>query len=211
MERFANNIVAKMKTADLISEDEIEIYRYGVLVVLERSMSYALIFVLALILHCVLEIALFLSSFSILRKFSGGIHCRSYGLCLITSILVSFSSLIMFSVACHNYSLYQEGVIMSFIIVIIIGAINNPNIDWSDCEYRKARRLSRMIAIFEASVLLLFMVIGAPFKIRFYISYGIVACAISMLLEIRKRGGMAYEECRETALEGSKSSCKEAD
>lgn len=28
MERFANNIVAKMKTADLISEDEIEIYRY---------------------------------------------------------------------------------------------------------------------------------------------------------------------------------------
>ena len=68
-----------------------------------------------------------------------------------------------------------------------------------------------MITIFEASALLLLMVLGVPFKIRFFISYGIVACAISMLLEIRKRGGMAYEECRETVLEGSKSSCKEAD
>lgn len=177
----------KNEDADLISEDEIEIYRYGVLVVLERSMSYALIFVLALILHCVLEIALFLSSFSILRKFCGGIHCDRFESCLVASLLVSFSSIGVWQVFKNKILLYQGGVLMSIIIVIIIGAINNPNIDWSDCEYRKARRLSRMIAIFEASVLLLLMVIGAPFKIRFYISYGIVACAISMLLEIRKR------------------------
>lgn len=100
---------------------------------------------------------------------------------------------------------------MSMIIVIIIGSVNNPNIDWSDCEYRSARRLARTIAFFELSVLLLLAVLNTPIRIRFFISYGIVVCAISMLLEIRKRGGIAYEECRETDLEGSKSSCKEAD
>ena len=100
---------------------------------------------------------------------------------------------------------------MSMIIVIIIGSINNPNIDWSDCEYRSARRLARTITIFELSVLLLLAVLNTPIRIRFFISYGIVVCAISMLLEIRKRGGIAHEECRETDLEGGKSSCKEAD
>ncbi len=100
---------------------------------------------------------------------------------------------------------------MSIVVLIILGSINNPNIDWSDCEYRSARRLARTIAIFELSVLLLLAVLNTPIRIRFFISYGIVVCAISMLLEIRKRGGIAYEECRETDLEGGESSCKEAD
>lgn len=187
MEQVASKIVSKMISADIISEEESAQYNYGVQVVLEKMISFTLMFVLALILRCILEIALFLSSFSILRKFSGGIHCDRFESCLVASLLVSFSSIGVWQVFKNKILLYQGGVLMSIIIVIIIGAINNPNIDWSDCEYRKARRLSRMIAIFEASVLLLFMVIGAPFKIRFYISYGIVACAISMLLEIRKR------------------------
>lgn len=92
---------------------------------------------------------------------------------------------------------------MSIAILILIGSINNPNIDWSECEYKRARRLSRMTAVLEVSVLLLLLVLHTPIRIRFYISYGIVICAISMLLEIRKKGGVAYEECREAALEGS--------
>jgi len=77
---------------------------------------------------------------------------------------------------------------MSMIIVILIGAINNPNIDWNNCEFRKAKRLSRLIVILEASILLLLVLLHSPLNICFYISYGIVICAISMLLEIRKKG-----------------------
>ena len=84
---------------------------------------------------------------------------------------------------------------MSIVIVIIIGAINNPNIEWSDSEYRRARRLSRMTALLETSVLLLLLVLHTPIRFRFFISYGIVICAVSMLLEIRKKGGIAYEKC----------------
>lgn len=90
---------------------------------------------------------------------------------------------------------------MSIIIVFLIGAINNPNIDWSDCEYRKVRKLSRLIVALESSVLILLLMLQFPFNYRFYISYGIVVCAISMLLEIRKKGGIAYEDSREECLE----------
>lgn len=100
---------------------------------------------------------------------------------------------------------------MSIIIVIVVGAINNPNIDWSNYEYRKAKWLSRLTVILEASVLLLMMLLHFPLNYRFYISYGIVICAFSMLLEIRKKGGIAYEDCRKENLEDGKSCCQEAD
>lgn len=97
---------------------------------------------------------------------------------------------------------------MSMIIVISIGAINNPNIDWSDCEYRTAKRMARLTAITEASILLLLIILQSPIRIRFYISYGVVVCAISMLLEIRKKGGIADENCRTKGVERDES-CNE--
>ena len=195
MGQAASVIVSKMLSADLISENETELYNYGVQVLLEKIISYVILFGLALFLHSLTEIALFFVSFSIIRKYSGGVHCRRVGSCLLISTIVSFSGIVFFPLAERMLLTYQGGVIMSIIIVIIIGAVNNPNIEWSGCEYRRVRRLSRMIVLFEASVLLLLLELHTPIRIRFYISYGIVICAISMLLEIRKKGGIAHEEC----------------
>ena len=195
MEQAASIIVSKMLSADLISENEIKQYNYGVQVLLEKFVSYVILFGLAWFLHCLLEVALFFVSFSIIRKYSGGVHCKSFGSCLFISTAVSFSGIAFFPLAEKMLLTYQGLVIMSIVIVVVIGAINNPNIEWSDCEYKRVRRLSRMSALFETSVLLLLIVRHVPIRIRFYISYGIVICAISMLFEIRKKGGIAHEEC----------------
>ena len=82
---------------------------------------------------------------------------------------------------------------MSIIIVILIGAINNPNINWSKEEYTQTRVLSRLRVLIETVVLAILFLLKVPFSFRFYISYGIVITAISMLLEIRKKGGFADE------------------
>lgn len=82
---------------------------------------------------------------------------------------------------------------MSIIIVILIGAINNPNINWNEEEYEQTRCKSRLIVSMETIVLVILFILKTPFNFRFYISYGIVVTAISMLLEIRKKGGIADE------------------
>lgn len=161
----------------------------------------------AILLNHVLEIALFVVSFSLIRKYSGGIHCQGFGTCLIASTAVSLSVVVALPLVEKSILTYQGGVIMSIIIVIIIGAINNPNIDWSDYEYKRVKRLSRLTILMEASVLLLLIVLHFPNNIRFSISYGIVVCAISMLLEIRKKGGIADEDCREESLKSCKGCC----
>lgn len=82
---------------------------------------------------------------------------------------------------------------MSIIIVILIGAINNPNIHWSKDEYKQTRFLSRFRVLIETVVLVMLFLLKVPFSFRFYIGYGIVITAISMLFEIRKKGGFADE------------------
>jgi len=210
MDQVASKIVDRMMMANLISEKDTEEYIYGVQILLEKIISYSIIFLLALILNRLLEVFLFVISFSLIRKYSGGIHCKRFETCLIASAAVSFSGIALFPLVENYILLYQGGLIMSIIIVIIIGAINNPNIDWSICEYRKAKRLSRLTVLLEASVLLLLMLLHIPLNYRFYISYGIVICALSMLLEIRKKGGIANEDCRKENLEDGKSCCQEA-
>lgn len=76
MEQVASAIVSKMLSADLISENETEQYNYSVQVLLEKLISYAILFGLAWLLHCLVEVVLFFVSFSIIRKYSGGIHCK---------------------------------------------------------------------------------------------------------------------------------------
>jgi len=209
MDQVASKIVARMMMANLISEKDAEEYIYGVQILLEKIISYSIIFLLALILNRLLEVFLFVLSFSLIRKYSGGIHCKRFETCLIASAAVSISGIALFPLVENRILLYQGGLIMSIIIVIIIGAINNPNIDWSICEYRKAKRLSRLTVLLETSVLLLLMRLHIPLNYRFYISYGIVICALSMLLEIRKKGGISYEDCRKENLEDGKSCCQE--
>lgn len=203
MERIASRIVSRMLLADLISDRETDEYAYEIQVLLEKVVSYVVIFGLAILFNRLLEIALFTISFSLIRKYSGGIHCRSFGTCLVASIAVSFSSVIMFPLFAEIYPTYQGGATVSMIIVILIGSVNNPNIDWSDYEYRRVKQISRLIVVMEAAVLLLLVVLEAPLSVRFFISYGIVMCAMSMLLEIRKKGGVAHEEGRKAVLEGS--------
>lgn len=109
MGQAASVIVSKMLSADLISENETELYNYGVQVLLEKIISYVILFGLALFLHSLTEIALFFVSFSIIRKYSGGVHCRRFGSCLLISTIVSFSGIVFFPLAERMLLTYQGG------------------------------------------------------------------------------------------------------
>lgn len=109
MDQVASKIVARMMMANLISEKDAEEYIYGVQILLEKIISYSIIFLLALILNRLLEVFLFVISFSLIRKYSGGIHCKRFETCLIASAAVSFSGIALFPLVENHILLYQGG------------------------------------------------------------------------------------------------------
>lgn len=206
MDQVSAKIVDRMIVGEVISSSEADTYRYSIQLFLERLISYVVIFGLALVFNCFLATFIFFVAFSSLRTFSGGIHCNSFHSCLVLSSIISLSGSFLFPLIAKIYPVYQGGVIMSMIIVIMIGSINNRNIDWSKQEYQKAKNLSRLTVGVEISIIFLLRILHTSLGIRFYISYGIVVCAMSMLLEIRKRGGVANEEGREEAFDSHQGS-----
>ena len=193
MEQLATKIVSRMIIADIITSDDADEYRYSIQIFLERILSYALIMTIAVAFRCFISTLVFSLSFAAIRTFSGGYHCKSYISCLVLSTVVSLSCGFISPLIDLYRSIYQGCAIMSIIIVFIVGSVNNHNIDWSAEEYRRVKALSRLTLLVEISILLLIRVSNIPDSLSFYISYGIVACAISILIEIRKRGGIAYE------------------
>ena len=133
MEQIALRIVSKMLMANLISDNETEMYNYGVQVLLEKVISYAAIFALAMIIHKFLEILLFSVSFSVIRKYSGGIHCKTFKSCLIISAFVSFSGVELLPLIESNLSLYQGG-----------GCHVNSNSDYNWLYKQPQHRLERI-------------------------------------------------------------------
>ena len=109
MERVASGIVTRMITADLIDRNEAASYRYGIQILLEKLISYVVIFGLAIILNSFLEVLLFFISFSVIRKYSGGIHCRHFETCLVASTAVSFSGIALFPLVEKSILTYQGG------------------------------------------------------------------------------------------------------
>ena len=194
MEQLSARIVSKMIDADVITYDDKEVYIYNVQVVLEKTISYLILLITALIIGKPFEICLFFISFSVLRKYSGGIHCSSFLKCLCVSTVVILSSVMLCPYVSEVYPIYQGVVIMSLVSVFIIGSINNPNIAWNESEYKRAKRIARMTVVLMTLILLLMLTIGVPISIRFYIGYGVFVCSISMLLEIQKKGGIINEK-----------------
>lgn len=194
MERISVDIVNRMILEGIISHDEKDEYIYNVLCFLEKVVSYVVILSISAMVHKLIETVVFIISLSLIRRYSGGVHCENFFTCLIVSAIVCNSGWMFLPLVKRIYPMYQGGVILSMVIVFVIGSINNFNIAWDISEYRYAKHISRLSVIFETTVLLLMTVIGISIDIQFYISYAIVVCAISMLLEIRKRGGVNYEE-----------------
>lgn len=153
MERLSAIIVSRMIVADVITKSDEAEYMYNVQVLLERVLSYMIILGVAIIAHCFIPTILFCLSFAAVRTFSGGYHCNSYIKCLALSTIIALSTGFIFPLINMVRSFYQGVVIMSVIIIISIGSINNQNIDWSGQEYRRAKILARLSVSIQESLL----------------------------------------------------------
>ena len=74
------------------------------------------------------------------------------------------------------------GVTISMIFVIYIGAINHPDLCWSNEEYAKAKKYTRSVVIIIFTLFLLFDSVSTDKCYLYYWGMGIVVCSLSLLL-----------------------------
>lgn len=79
----------------VISECQAELYEYGFQITIANLLNFIIAFLIGVIFHSVVEVALFYCVFVSLRFFCGGYHADSYGKCFvlfaITNILCLYA------------------------------------------------------------------------------------------------------------------------
>ena len=87
--------------------------------------------------------------------------------------------------------------IISIIIVILTGSINHPNMNWSDEEFLIACKKSRIATLLISFSILMLNLLIADKTYTYYLSMGIIVCAISMVVEKIRKEGDNHENSRE--------------
>ncbi|MTI85496.1 MAG: hypothetical protein FH756_16780 [Firmicutes bacterium] len=115
---LARKIAITMGVQLQVNQDRIEIFAYGLELILGTLVQLMLLILLSLIIDTFLTTMICLIAFASLRYFGGGIHLSTYYRCLMVSValLLALGKLATIDI---NY----EALIVISILVILIGAV----------------------------------------------------------------------------------------
>ncbi len=181
---FVNNSIIKAEDRD--------IYNYCFEITIVSIMSYLILLILSILLNEFVCSLIFLVSFTVFRKISGGYHTSNYIKCFIMSI-TSYLLMILvikkyFQIFVGNYFMLAVGLI----IIILFSPIQDRNKPFTNKQYKIFKFLSKSLAIL---LLLIFTILQLSELQYFFINeyyfsfcYGIDLVAFSLLIsKIRRR------------------------
>ena len=202
VENTSDKIVKRMLKHDIIDDKESAIYSYHIQVILEAAVGHAILLSLASLTGHFIEILLFLLSFDILRGSTSGYHCKTNVGCLILSTIACSTVVLLENLALSHILYCQGGVIMSMIFIILVGAVNHPNMGWSDEELKAAKKSSRV----KILVLFLFLSVldclGIEKRYLYCFGMGIIQCSISLVLVHFSRKGASCKIKTDSSAKG---------
>ena len=156
---LSSKISSKFVEHKIITEDMVDIYKYGVEITISSIIGFILILIIGLIFKSLMQALIFYIIFIILRSFTGGYHASSYLKCnLIFSIVASL--VIFFSKAATEVR-FSTGIINilflpALSVFIWLAPIENPNklIEKKRRIYFKTRSVLAAVILYILSLIL---------------------------------------------------------
>ena len=99
----------RMIKCQVIEVDDKKYYAYSIQLLLEKITGILLISGFALVFKSLVEVLIFLITFSLIRVHSDGIHCKTSIGCFISSVIVSLSTIPVSSVLMKSPVICQGG------------------------------------------------------------------------------------------------------
>ena len=195
IERLSTICTNRMISENIISENEYNYYQYRLLLFIESVVGHSILLIIAFCCGFVIKTAIFLFAFDLLRGYTNGYHCETNIGCnflsVFTLLWIRFHEFIFL----EEWDIYQGGVILSMIFIIIIGAINHPNMSLSEEEFHAVSRKARIIAVLLTSLFFILSFCDVERAYLYYLGMGIVQTFISVVLaKMIMKGGVINAE-----------------
>ncbi len=133
---------------NLISDDEKELYIYSAQVLLQFIITFICVLISGVVFNNLFACLILFVSFSIIRKFSGGIHSKKFIVCFFSSIVINFLGLHFIS---NKWFINTEWFILiltiSLLTILLFKPVIHPNKSTSEKEQKYFKLFSGVSAI----------------------------------------------------------------
>ena len=159
---FAVKITGKLVKKGLIQEEDALLYSYGIENGIWLAASVFTAVVTGMVTGRLGVVMVFLLFYSMLRSYSGGLHCRSRLVCYVCSAAVLF-------VPVYSYRLFMDimpGALRIFpglaalSVVLVLSPVESRNKKLDDVEKKYYKRMSHCIVSIQACFLVLLYCMG---------------------------------------------------
>ncbi len=180
--KLKDKLVQSMADNNVIEQDEIDIYRFGVQLLSETVLSFAIFLIIAAFLGSIVEFIIFITAFALLRQYAGGFHADKFISCLLISCCV----ITAFCIAVHipDQAVYVIGVlaVISLIIILLLAPVDSKHKRITETDRTKYRKKLIIILIFEIIASGIIMLYSEHFAVCICFSW----IVLSVLLIIGK-------------------------
>lgn len=175
--KLSSYLTEKLLSNGIISNEDKDLYIYGLFMLISHLMFFIIACVFGLILGCVFESIVFYIAFQFIRRYAGGYHASTEARCEILSTLSILACIVVIRLS-KTYDIQTALLIISSLSAICIFAfcpLDTPEKPLSDKEFKYFRKVSWMILF----VIILAIVVSYIFKFRMVT----VPCCLSLILE----------------------------
>lgn len=173
-----------------ISLEDIDVYKYGVELVISSGITFLITILCGLLLSNLFNAILFYLSLISLRHFTGGYHSNSYLKCNVVFVVVITACLIINRVldfSCIKYYVLMVMTVCSIFIILIHSPIENTNKRIMINEKRKYKFLSLLTLLFHILVFVILMIMGFNSQIIIIADFAVAIAMIIGFYENRRR------------------------
>lgn len=154
---------------------DIDIVKYGYKLLVSSIVGTLMVLLVAFFIFKIEDATIFSISFSVLRRYSGGYHCKTYVQCNSLLLLAYFGSVVWMKIEMHTIEYML--VIITLLHIIRIAPIKNKNRILDGDQIKRIKNKMRIIAAFYFLVPIYCWI----FSLKSVIGYSIVLTSLLMI------------------------------
>jgi len=181
MMRIISGAIARwLELEGAVSSSERTLFEYAAYSLLFGLLPFGIVLALGMCFHMVQEGIILIIPFMLLRKFSGGFHLKSSGLCMVTTtgVLAFAMGLIKYIVYWGQTEIVSFSVCLSVVSLCIFSPVDNQARKLSDKERIVFRKVARILSIIFLAV---YFLLSLNTELRYTSAFGVGILLVGLL------------------------------
>ncbi|MGF7057595.1 accessory gene regulator ArgB-like protein [Brassicibacter mesophilus] len=188
--QMASYVVNIMKRNNTIDEKEMDLYVFGMEVLLITSIKGIGLFIIAFALGLLKEAIAFILAFSMLRMQAGGVHLESFWKCFIVTNIITFFSIYLVIFLPINHTIIYQIIILavSIILTILYSPVDTPNKPLNEEETKLYKKRSLFVILIGSVIIIILSLFSTSFIVYGNIaSFGFLCEGITLTPLVAKK------------------------